>query len=79
MADKKRHKDRVADVRTMTADELQDELVKLKKEQFNLRFQAATGQLQSTARIGEVRRMIAVVKTVMRRRAIDAVAAAQGS
>jgi large subunit ribosomal protein L29 len=52
------------DVRAMTADQLGDELVKLKKEQFNLRFQKATGQLENTARVRQVRRDIARIKTV---------------
>jgi large subunit ribosomal protein L29 len=52
------------DLRAMTADQLDDELIKLKKEQFNLRFQRATGQLANTARVREVRRDIARVKTV---------------
>ena len=49
----------------MTADQLGDELVKLKKEQFNLRFQAATGQLEKSSRVREVRRDIARIKTIM--------------
>jgi large subunit ribosomal protein L29 len=56
----------VEDVRTQTVDQLQDALVQRKKEQFNLRFQGATGQLEKTHRIREVRREIAVIKTVMR-------------
>ena len=60
---------KASDVRAMTVDQLKDELVKLKKEQFNLRFQAATGQLEKTARVSEVRRDIARVKTVMREKA----------
>lgn len=52
------------DLRAMSADQLDDELIKLKKEQFNLRFQKATGQLANTARVREVRRDIARVKTV---------------
>jgi large subunit ribosomal protein L29 len=51
------------DLRAMSPDQLDDELIKLKKEQFNLRFQKATGQLASTARVREVRRDIARVKT----------------
>ncbi len=51
------------DLRTMTPDQLDDELIKLKKEQFNLRFQRATGQLANTARVREVRRDIARIKT----------------
>ncbi len=65
------------DARTMTADELQDELLKLKKEQFNLRFQAATGQLQNTARVQQVRRSIALVKTLMREKGLAAIASAE--
>jgi len=52
------------DLRAKTIDELTDQLGTLKKEQFNLRFQRATGQLEKTARIREVRRDIARVKTV---------------
>ena len=50
-------------VHEMTIDQLNDELVKLKKEQFNLRFQAASGQLENTARVRQVRRDIARIKT----------------
>ena len=57
---------KASDIRTMTEDQLNDELVKLKKEQFNLRFQRASGQLESTSRIREVRRDIARVMTVAR-------------
>ncbi|MBI1253870.1 MAG: 50S ribosomal protein L29 [Hyphomonas sp.] len=60
---------KAADVRAKTADQLGDELVKLKKEQFNLRFQAATGQLEKTARATEVRRDIARIKTILREKA----------
>jgi len=56
---------KAADVRAMSADELNEELLKLKKEQFNLRFQDATGQLEKTARVRQVRRDIARVKTIM--------------
>jgi large subunit ribosomal protein L29 len=49
----------------MTPDQLEDELGKLKKEQFNLRFQRASGQLENTARVRVVRRSIAQVKTVI--------------
>jgi large subunit ribosomal protein L29 len=52
------------DVRALTVDQLDDEVLKLKKEQFNLRFQRATGQLANTARVREVRRDIARIKTV---------------
>ena len=57
-------KARVADIRAMTEDQLEDEALKLKKEQFNLRFQRASGQLQDTARVRVVRRDLARVKTI---------------
>ena len=56
------------DLRTKSADELGEQLASLKKEQFNLRFQRATGQLEKTARIREVRRDIARVKTIAAQR-----------
>ena len=59
-------------LRGMTPDQLQDELLKRKKEQFNLRFQAATGQMEKTHRVQEVRRDIARIKTVMRVKAAAA-------
>ena len=52
----------------MTRDQLDDQLAKLKKEQFNLRFQRASGQLENTARVREVRRDIARLKTVLAER-----------
>jgi large subunit ribosomal protein L29 len=57
---------KIQDVRSMTADQLADELVNLKKEQFNLRFQAATGQIEKTHRVGQIRKDIARIKTVLR-------------
>ncbi|MBO0663855.1 50S ribosomal protein L29 [Jiella sp. MQZ9-1] len=60
---------KASDVRSMTPDELTDELAKLKKEQFNLRFQRATGQLENTARVRQVRRDIARIKTAVRAKA----------
>ena len=57
-------KARVSDLRVMTEDQLDDEALKLKKEQFNLRFQRASGQLPNTARVRVVRRDIARVKTI---------------
>ena len=57
-------KSRVSDIRALTPDQLEDEALKLKKEQFNLRFQRASGQLQDTTRIRVVRRDIARVKTI---------------
>jgi large subunit ribosomal protein L29 len=59
---------RFSDLKAMTPDQLQDELMALKKEQFNLRFQRATGQLENTARVREVRRDIARVKTLQRQK-----------
>jgi large subunit ribosomal protein L29 len=49
-----------------TADQLNDQLIELRKEQFNLRFQRATGQLENTARVRQIRRDIARIKTVLR-------------
>ena len=56
---------KIADLRTKTKDELNGLLGDLKKEQFNLRFQKASGQLENVARVREVRRSIAQVKTVL--------------
>jgi large subunit ribosomal protein L29 len=55
---------KVQDVRAMTLDQLDDEVLKLKKEQFNLRFQRATGQLENTSRVRVIRRDIARMKTI---------------
>lgn len=60
-----------ADLRTRSHDELRDTLIDLRKEAFNLRFQAASGQLENTARVREVRREIARVKTVIGERTAD--------
>lgn len=60
----------IEDVRNFTLDQLEDELIKLKREQFNLRFQKATSQLTNTARVREVRRTIARVKTVEREKRV---------
>jgi large subunit ribosomal protein L29 len=57
---------KIDDVRRMSADELASSLLQLKKEQFNLRFQAATSQLEKTHRVNEVRKDIARIKTVLR-------------
>jgi len=54
------------DLRTKSADELKESLVGLRKEQFNLRFQQASGQLENTARARQVRRDIARIKTILR-------------
>jgi large subunit ribosomal protein L29 len=60
------------DARAMTPDQLSDELLKLKKEQFNLRFQRATGQLENTSRVRQVRRDIARVQTIARQKRAEA-------
>ncbi|MBZ0164737.1 MAG: 50S ribosomal protein L29 [Notoacmeibacter sp.] len=62
---------KAGDVRVMSPDQLNDELAKLKKEQFNLRFQKATGQLEKTARVKQVRRDIARIKTIARQKAAE--------
>jgi large subunit ribosomal protein L29 len=59
------------DLRGKNAEELQGQLGDLKKEQFNLRFQKASGQLTNTAQFGRVRREIARIKTVLRERSTD--------
>ncbi|GAB4234004.1 MAG: 50S ribosomal protein L29 [Methyloligellaceae bacterium] len=55
---------KASELRDMSPDQLQDELLRLKKEQFNLRFQTASGQLENTAQIRRIRRDIARVKTI---------------
>jgi large subunit ribosomal protein L29 len=57
---------KASDMRPMTIDQIDDEVLKLKKEQFNLRFQRATGQLENTSRVREVRRDGARLKTIAR-------------
>ena len=56
---------KAAELRARTEDQLREQLLQLKKEQFNLRFQRATGQLENTARVREVRRDIARIKTIL--------------
>lgn len=56
---------KAADLRTKSKDELREELVSLKKEAFNLRFQAAAGQLENTARVRQIRRDIARINTIL--------------
>ena len=56
---------KAADLKTKTPDELKDALIELRKEQFNLRFQKASGQLENTARVRQVRRGIARIKTLL--------------
>ena len=63
---------KAADLRGKTPDQLRDELARLKKESFNLRFQQATGQLESTARMQTVRRDAARVKTILNEKAAAA-------
>ena len=60
------------EVRRMSADQLSDQLVQLKREQFNLRFQAATGQMEKTHRVDQIRKDIARIKTVMRQKSAQA-------
>jgi len=59
---------KAADLRIMTLDQLGDELTKLRKERFNLRFQRASGQLENTARVRQVRRDIARIETITRQK-----------
>ena len=61
---------KASELREKTLDLLDDELVKLKKEQFNLRFQKASGQLENVARVRQVRRDIARIKTVARQKSL---------
>lgn len=63
---------KASDVKALSADQLSDQLGSLKKEQFNLRFQKATGQLEKTARVKAVRRDIARIKTIARQKAAAA-------
>ena len=57
---------KIDEIRGLTPDQLAEQLVSLKKEQFNLRFQKATGQVEKTHRVDEVRKDIARIKTVLR-------------
>jgi large subunit ribosomal protein L29 len=66
-----------AEFRDMTLDQLDDQLARLKKEQFNLRFQRASGQLENTSRVREVRRNIARVLTVQRQKRAGAAKASK--
>ncbi len=56
----------INEIRKMTVDQMMDEVVKLKKEHLNLRFQRASGQLENTARLRQIRREIARIKTVQK-------------
>ena len=62
---------KAADIRAKSLDQINEELVALTKEQFNLRFQKATGQLEKTARVKQVRRNIARIKTIARQKAAE--------
>ena len=66
---------KATDLRGKSQDELNDQLLQLKKEQFNLRFQKASGQLENTARVREVRRDIARIKTILGQQTASAAAA----
>ncbi len=63
---------KAADLRQKSDDELAEELASLKREGLNLRFQAASGQLEATSRVREVRRGIARIRTIVNERAADA-------
>ncbi len=56
---------KIADLRSKSTDQLHEELLSLKKEQFNLRFQKATGQFEKTHRVNEIRKDIARIKTLL--------------
>lgn len=60
----------IQDIRAKSEDELKDDILKLKKEQFNLRFQQASGQLENTSRYKEIRRDVARMKTVLREKKV---------
>jgi|SRR5688572_5189222 large subunit ribosomal protein L29 len=68
---------KASDARAMTVDQLDDEVLKLKKEQFNLRFQRATGQLENTSRVREVRRDIARMMTIAKQKRAGSAPAAK--
>ena len=59
---------KATDIKVMTLDQMTDELLKLRRERFNLRFQRATGQLENTARVRQVRRDIARLETIARQK-----------
>ena len=61
---------KAADIKAMTIDQIDDEVLKLKKEQFNLRFQRAIGQLENTSRVRVIRRDIARLKTIATQRRV---------
>ncbi|MBC8049089.1 MAG: 50S ribosomal protein L29 [Chitinophagales bacterium] len=55
-------------MKDLSVDQLQDELIKMKREQFNLRFQKATGQMENTARVRRIRRDVARILTIARQK-----------
>jgi large subunit ribosomal protein L29 len=63
---------KIEDVRALSADQLADQLLQLKREQFNLRFQQATGQMEKPHRVNEIRKDVARIKTVMRQKSAQA-------
>ena len=63
---------KAAEIKGMDVERIDEEVVKLKKEQFNLRFQRATGQLENTARVRQVRRDIARLKTIVQQKRAQA-------
>jgi large subunit ribosomal protein L29 len=66
-----KHKQRLSDLKVMSKDQLEQEFLNLKKEQFNLRFQRATGQLENTARVRVVRRDIARIKSISAQKRLE--------
>jgi large subunit ribosomal protein L29 len=62
---------KISDIKAFTADQLVDQLIGLKKEQFNMRFKKATGQLENTSRVKQVRRDIARIKTIAHQKVSD--------
>jgi large subunit ribosomal protein L29 len=70
---------KASDARAMTVDQLDDEVLKLKKEQFNLRFQRATGQLENTSRVRHVRRDVARMMTIAKQKRSGAAPKAKAS
>ncbi|MGH6839370.1 MAG: 50S ribosomal protein L29, partial [Methylocella sp.] len=66
-----KQKQRLSDLKVMSKDQLEQEFLNLKKEQFNLRFQRATGQLENTARVRVVRRDIARIKTLSAQKQVE--------
>jgi large subunit ribosomal protein L29 len=76
MIEKRKRRMTATELKAKTPDQLRDQLVALKKEAFNLRFQAATGQLENTARMRAVRRDVARIMTVLNQKAAEAAAVA---